>query len=82
MVCCVFWKLITVCDLSRLNLTIYLVAHWIFVRSEFNWFAASTGLSTILYRLVSSANNPIDELMFSTISLIYKRTSKGPRIEP
>ena len=57
---------------SRMNLTNHLVAHWwIFDRLEFNWFAASTGWSTLIYRLVSSANNLIDNLKFSTISLIY-----------
>ena len=53
-----------------------------FDRSEFSWLAASTGLSIMIYRLMSSAKSLIEELMSSTISLMYKRKSKGPRIEP
>ena len=59
-------------DFAGLNLTNHLVAHcWIFDRSEFNWIASSTGLSTIIYRLVLSANNLIEELIISTISFIF-----------
>ena len=74
---------ITDSDFAGLNLTSHFVIHrWIFDRSEFNWLAASTGLSTMIYRLVSFAKSLIDELMSSTISLMYKRKSNGPRIEP
>ena len=70
-------------DFAGLNLTSHFVAHWwIFDRSEFNWVAASIGLSTMIYRLVSSAKSLIEELMSSTISLMYKRKRKGPRTEP
>ena len=69
MVCFVFWKKITDSDFAGLNLTSHFVAHWwIFDRSEFSWLAASTGLSTMIYRLVSSANSLIEVLMSSTIS--------------
>ena len=36
----------------------------------------------MIYKLVSSAKSLIDESMSSTISLMYKRKSDGPRIEP
>ena len=73
MVCCAFWKVLLIPIFAGLNLISHLVTHWWkFDRSEFNWFAASTGLSTITYRLVSSAINRIDEFMFSSISLICK----------
>ena len=51
-------------------------------RSIFNVIAASRGSFTIIYKLVSSANSLIEELIFSTISFIYIKKSKGPSIEP
>ena len=44
--------------------------------------AAVTGLSTMIKRLVSSANNRILEPMPCTISLIYNKNKIGPRIAP
>ena len=40
------------------------------------------GSSTMIYKLVSSAKSLIEELMSSTMSLVYKKKSRGPRIEP
>ena len=69
-----FLEKITDSDFAGLNLTSHFVAHrWIFDKSEFKWLAASTG---------SSAKSLIDKSMSSTISLMYKRKSNGPRIEP
>ena len=40
------------------------------------------GSSTMIYKLVSSAKSLIEELMPTTMSLIYKKNRRGPRIEP
>ena len=40
------------------------------------------GSSTMIYKLVSSAKSLIEELMSTTMSLIYKRHRRGPIIEP
>ena len=70
-------------DFPGLNVTSHCFAQrFTFSRSELCCSAACMGSSTIMYRLVSSANSLIEELIFSTISLIYKRNNKGPRIEP
>ena len=51
--------------------TSQVVAHCdIFSRSMLSWPAAVTGLSTIINRLVSSANNRIFEPISDTISFI------------
>ena len=55
---------------------------WILARSKFNCSAARMGSLTMIYKLVSSAKSLIEELMSSTMSLIYKRNSRVPRIEP
>ena len=70
-------------DLVGLNVTSHLVAHsCTFSISKFNRNAASTGSSTMIYRLVSSAKSRIDELIFSTMLYIYNRNNRGPKIEP
>ena len=51
-------------------------------RSVLRIIAASSGRSTIMYKLVSSANRRMDAPIHLTISLIKIRNSKGPRIEP
>ena len=51
-------------------------------RSVLIRFAAIWADSTIMYRLVSSANNRIEQLIFFTISFMYIKKSKGPRIDP
>ena len=42
----------------------------------------SSGQSTIIYKLVSSANNQIEHPMCLTMSIIKNRNIRGPRIEP
>ena len=54
----------------------------IFEKSLFITDAVFSGVSTIMYRLVSSANNLIFELMSLTMSFINIRNSRGPSIEP
>ena len=51
-------------------------------RSVLIRFAAIWADSTIMYRLVSSANNRIEQPIFFTISFMYIKKSKGPRIDP
>ena len=51
-------------------------------RSMFSECAAPLGDSTIMYKLVSSANNRIEQPRFWTMSFIKIRKSNGPRIEP
>ena len=51
-------------------------------RSELSFSAASVGFSIMRFRLVSSAKSLIPTLMFSTMSLIYTKKSKGPKSEP
>ena len=53
----------------------------IFPRSAFMQPAAVTGSSTIIKRLVSSANSRIFDPISFTISLIYNRKRTGPRID-
>ena len=66
-----------------LNETNQVAAHFeILSRSMFRLPAAVIGSSTIIKRLVSYANNQILEPISITISLIYKRKSKGPSIDP
>ena len=36
----------------------------------------------MIYKLVSSAKSLIEELMSTTMSLMYKRNERGSRIEP
>ena len=51
-------------------------------RCMFSECAALLGDSTIMYKLVSSANNRIEQPRFWTMWFIKIRKSKGPRIEP
>ena len=53
-----------------------------FSRSELRQRAAVVGLSTMVKRLVSSANKRILDLIFLTISLMYNKNNSGPSIEP
>ena len=53
-----------------------------FSRSELRQRAAVVGLSTMMKRLVSSANKRILDLIFLTISLMYNKNNRGPSIEP
>ena len=53
-----------------------------FLRSVFKRVAEVTGSSTIIKRLVSSANRRICESISSTMSLIYTKNNKGPRMDP
>ena len=58
-------------DMFALNFTKQFSAHWyISSQSEFKHLAAASGLSTMTYRLVSSANSRTVELTFKTISLM------------
>ena len=59
----------------------FVVQILIFERSLFIKDAVFCGVSTIMYRLVSSANNLIFELMSLTMSFINIRNSRGPGIE-
>ena len=69
--------------LDGLNVTNHLDAQaCTLARSELSFSAASMGFSTMRYRLVSSAKSLIQALMFSTMSLIYIKKSKGPKTEP
>ena len=64
-------------------MTNQVVAHReIFSKSEFKQPAAVVGLSTIIKRLVSSANNRICEPISITMSLIYTKNNRGPRMDP
>ena len=54
----------------------------IVLRSKFTVRAVVYGVSTTIYRLVSSASRRIEQFIFLTISLPKIRNSSGPRIEP
>ena len=69
--------------LAGLNVTNQVAAHCeISLKSVLRLSAAVTGLSTIMKRLVSSANRRMFEPMSLTTSLIYTKKSKSPKIEP
>ena len=51
------------------------------MRSELRQVAADAGSFTKIKRLVSSANKRIFEPLSMTMSLMYSRNSKGPKIE-
>ena len=69
--------------LAGLKETSQVAAHCgILSRSVLRDPAAVKGSSTIIKRLVSSANNRILEPMSFTISLIYNRKRRGPKMEP
>lgn len=84
--CRVRFRLVLIVMLSvfwGLKVTNHWLDHlWILSRSLFNVLLAMTGLSTIMYKVVSSANNLIVDLMSNTISFIYTRNNNGPNIEP
>ena len=69
--------------LIGLNVTNQSNAHLaIFLRSEFRRCAAEIGFSTIIKILVPSAKSLMLDPIFFTISFIYNRKRKGPKIEP
>jgi len=69
--------------LDGLKVTSHLLAHeFIFCRSSFKISAIIIGFSTIIERLVSSANNFTFEVLSDTISYMYMRTNNGQRMEP
>ena len=53
-----------------------------FTRSSLSVCAVSCGSSTIKYRLVSSANNFIVELISVSMSFMKTMNKRGPRIDP
>ena len=66
-----------------LNVTNQVAAHCdILSRSVFRFSAAVIGLSTIIKRLVSSANSRMFEPISATMSLMYNKKSNGPKIDP
>ena len=68
---------------AGLNLTSHVFAHSvIFSRSVFRVSAAVFGLSTTRKRLVSSAKSLMLDPISLTMSFIYSRNNRGPRIEP
>jgi hypothetical protein len=67
----IFLVIVIVSVFWGLKFTSHLVDHaWIVAMSLFNVIADSRGLSTITYKLVSSANSFIDEWISVTISLL------------
>ena len=69
--------------LTGLKRTSHLLAHAIILsRSRLRSSAAVSGFSTTRNKLVSSAKRRILQPMSLTISLINRRKSYGPRIEP
>ena len=69
--------------LVGLNVTSQVAAHReILLRSMLRQSAAVVGLSTIMLRLVSSANSRMLEHISVTMSLIYNKKSRGPKIGP
>ena len=66
-----------------LKLTNQSFAHLVILsKSEFKICAAEREFSTTKNKLVSSTKRLKFDLMSLTISLIYKRKRRGPRIEP
>jgi hypothetical protein len=69
--------------LFGLKVTSHLFAHTvIFSRSKLSVAAAVAGLSTIIYKFVSSAKSLIYEFMSRTIPFKYMRKRSGPNIDP
>ena len=54
----------------------------ILFRSMLRQSAAVLGLSTVMYRLVSSANSRILEPISVTMSLIYNKRAEGLKLNP
>ena len=70
-------------DFEGLNFTSHIAAHEsIFCISALRTIAADCGFSTIMYKLVSSANNRMLELISDTISFMNIKNNNGPSIEP
>ena len=66
-----------------LKVTNQVAAHCeILSRSVFSISGAVNGLFTIMKKLVSSANSRMFEPMSVTMSLIYKKKSRGPKMHP
>ena len=69
--------------LLGLNVTNHVSAHCnILIRSTLSRSVEATGSSTMIKRLVSSANKRIQEPISFTISFIKTRKINGPSIEP
>ena len=69
--------------LDGLKVTSHMAAHRVILsKSEFKQAAASGALSTMMNRLVSSANKRMLEPMSLTMSFMKSRKSRGPRIDP
>ena len=69
--------------LDGLKITSHVEAHRVILpKSEFKQEAALGGLSTMIKRLVSSANNRMLDPMSLSMSFIKRRKSKDPRIDP
>ena len=69
--------------LSGLNFTNQDFAHFdILLRSVLRISAAASGLSTIIYRLVSSAKSRMFDRISVTMSFMYSRNNRGPKMDP
>ena len=69
--------------LLAMNVTSQAFAHCeMNCKSALRILAASSGRSTIMYKLVSSAKRRMEPPICLTMSLIKIRKSKGPRIDP
>ena len=70
-------------DFNGLNFTNHMSAKKsVFCISELRTIAAVSGFSTIIYKVVSSANKHISELMSDTISFMNTKNNNGPSVEP
>ena len=54
----------------------------VFCISELRTIATVSGFSTIIYKVVSSANNRMLELISDTISFMNTENNNGPSIAP
>ena len=78
-----FREIVMVSVFCVLKFTSHFVDHaWNFTRSSLSVCAVSCGSSTIKYRLVSSANNCIVELISVSMSFMKTMNKRGPRIDP
>jgi hypothetical protein len=78
-----FREIVMVSVFCGLKFTSHFVDHACnFTRSLLSVCAVSCGLSTIKYRLVSSANNFIVELISVSMSFMKTINKRGPRIDP
>ena len=70
-------------DFNGLNFANHMSAQEsIFCISELRSIAAVSGFATIIYKVVSSANNRMLELISDTISFMNTKNNIGPSIEP